>query len=112
MESKVVVQEPGHSVTIVVEATSGSTWPEVLGCAISAVKGHYDYLNLIDILDHLNEEYGYLLEEREKQNEETVSIPYDMFVDRVTIDDKLWDSEREAPEGDASASTAVRGTED
>ena len=96
MATTVVIKESGYSVTIEQEPASGVSWPEMLQSAITAVKGHYDYLNMVDIVDHINEEWGYLVERRdEEQGGERDGY---IFVTDVNIEDD--EDENNNEEGD------------
>jgi hypothetical protein len=65
----VTIKGDGYTVTIEQKDAAGVPWPDLLQTAITAVKGHYDYLNMADIVEHINDEWGYLIEQEEGEKD-------------------------------------------
>jgi hypothetical protein len=91
---KVVCKQEGVKVAISFTPYANTQWTEVLVIALRAVKAHYSYLTMKDILEHLNDEFDFLLEEKDNGIEVTISD------DDNDIADSLRDSSRIPEEGD------------
>ena len=72
MGNYTTITRPGVSVTLSVgnDGVSGATWADALSAAFDAVRAEYSYLSMEDILDHVNETWGFL-REKETTDEET-----------------------------------------
>lgn len=79
--TSVSIQANGAKVKIKVDS---ATWMDTLQLAVQALIAHYPYLTPKHITEQMNEEYGYLLEESENEENDT---DIDSADDGVTDDD-------------------------
>lgn len=114
---KIKIETDDHSVTLKMKGDEGATWPDVLSTAIAVIRANYSYLSIVDIVDHLEEEYNFLREKKDEAIDET-TFDFDNDCDddaewlRKRFREETGDESKEDSDSDSSTGAAVCGTAD
>lgn len=98
--SKTVSRFKEDGVSVTVKVSSGQ-WTRAVEASLAAVLPIYPYLSMKDILEHLNEQWDFLLKEENTDENEYAEIHWDSL--RLDVDAALGDSVRADSAGEGEA---------
>lgn len=121
--TSVLIKQAGHSVEVTLVPVAGDTWPDVLETAIQAVRAHYGYVTMLDVLEHLDEEYGYLKVEKYGTSSLNLNDLGEVYVTEVNLDNDssdnndgmrggVWEETTSNTDPHTNAGSTVCGTAD